>query len=71
MNLISIPCPCCNHTLVCPWQVAQVGKIVEAVAIIVQIPWKQCPTCSYDLDGVRFSTPQIGVKHQPGMKGLK
>ena len=71
INLISLNCPCCNDALLCPWGIAQTGKIVETVAIMVQIPWKDCPTCGMSLDGIRFNTPNVGVKHQPGMKGLK
>jgi hypothetical protein len=71
INLVSILCPCCREVMLVPWQVAQVGKIVETVAIMVQIPWKTCPNCNYALESVRFHTPKLGVQHKPGMKGLK
>jgi hypothetical protein len=76
MNLVALTCKCCGDELLCPWGVAQVGKIVETVAIMVQIPWKDCPTCGYSLEGLRFNTPTVGVKHQqkpnhPGLKGLR
>jgi hypothetical protein len=71
LNIVSVPCPCCGATLMCPWQIVQVGKIVEKVAIMVQIPWNTCPTCDMSLDNLKFHTPQLGIKHKPGMKGLR
>lgn len=78
INLITLLCPCCTDLLLVPWQIAQVGKIVETVAIMVQIPWKDCPTCGYSLEALRFHTPKLGVQHKNksshpglGMKGLK
>lgn len=71
INLVTLSCRCCGDKLLCPWNIVQVGQIIEKVAIVVNIPFKECPTCGYNLDGIRFNAPEIGVKHKPGMKGLK
>jgi hypothetical protein len=76
MQIVSMTCKCCGDELICPWHVVQVGQIVEKVAIMVQVPWKECPTCGYSLEGMRFNSPDIGVKHKqqpahPGLKGLR
>lgn len=74
LQLISIACKCCGEELLVPWGVMKAGKIVEKVAVGIQIPWKVCPNCDYDLGNVRFRAPDIEVRHQsshPGLRGLK